>query len=611
VRAKQSGTYKFQTRSDDGVRLSVYHQEIIANWTDHSATDDSGSLPLDAGTKYPITLEYYQNLGAATIQLSWQPPGETTLAIIPTAELYPPRVLPADPPLYLDALYPQILPDSWLVLSIAGRQELYYASAVTADSRQGFTLSAKTTRVDVQGPSVVAIFNYHVRDTVVFARNDLLPLADAPRTTPVQGNSVELDTLIDAPPAGRSLLVCGQAIGTGSAGCELATLQAATVVEGRSVLTLTDTLAGQYDPPTVTVFANVAAATHGETTSEVLGSGDAGSAFQRFTLRQAPVTYVSAPTPDGAASTLQLWVNDIQWTEVPALYGAGPRDRVFITRRDDAGKSTALFGDGTAGARLPSGQENVRAVYRKGLGSAGMVKEGQLSLLMTRPLGVKAVTNPAPADGALDPQTQEEARADAPVTVLTLGRVVSLQDYEDFARAFAGVGKAHAEWVWDGHTRGVVITIIGPGGAAIPEKGTVIDRLLTALQQARDRLYPIHLQPTQPVSFEVRASLTVASDRIPDKVVAQARAALQDRFSFTARAFGQEVTLGEVTAVLQAVPGVVAVNVTALYRAGDPAALNPVLSATVPRPGQDIGSVQPAELLMLAADSLAGVEVTS
>jgi predicted phage baseplate assembly protein len=358
------------------------------------------------------------------------------------------------------------------------------------------------------------------------------------------------------------------------------------------------------------VFANVAAATHGETTSEVLGSGDAGSAFQSFTLRQAPVTYVSAATPEGAASTLQLWVNDIQWIEVPALYGAGPRDRVFVTRRDDPGKSTAYFGGGGAGARLPSGQENVRAVYRKGLGSAGMVKAGQLSLLMTRPLGVKAVTNPAPANGALDPESLEEARADAPVTVLTLGRVVSLQDYQDFARAFAGVGKAHAEWVWDGHSRGVAITVVGPGGAVIPEKGKVIDRLLTALQQARDRLYPIHLQPTQPVFFQVRAGLTVAADRVPEKLLARARAALQGRFSFAARDFGQAVTLGEVIAVLQNVPGVVAANVTALYRTGDAVALEPVLTAAVPRPGQDIGSVQPAELLMLADDSAAGVEVT-
>ena len=52
-------------------------------------------------------------------------------------------------------------------------------------------------------------------------------------------------------------------------------------------------------------------------------------------------------------------------------------------------KTTVQFGDGVTGARLPTGQENVRAIYRKGIGLEGLVKAEQLSLLMTRPLGVK------------------------------------------------------------------------------------------------------------------------------------------------------------------------------------------------------------------------------
>ena len=67
---------------------------------------------------------------------------------------------------------------------------------------------------------------------------------------------------------------------------------------------------------------------------------------------------------------------------------------------------------------------------------------------MTRPLGVKSVTNPIAAAGAQDPQARDDARVNAPLTVRTLDRIVSLSDYEDFARAFAGIGKAMAVWVW-------------------------------------------------------------------------------------------------------------------------------------------------------------------
>ena len=50
------------------------------------------------------------------------------------------------------------------------------------------------------------------------------------------------------------------------------------------------------------------------------------------------------------------------------------------------GKTTIEFGDGVTGARLPTGQDNVRAIYRKGIGLDGIVSAGQLTSLLTRRL---------------------------------------------------------------------------------------------------------------------------------------------------------------------------------------------------------------------------------
>ena len=157
---------------------------------------------------------------------------------------------------------------------------------------------------------------------------------------------------------------------------------------------------------------------------------------------------------------------------------------MYITRTDDTGQTTIQFGDGVMGARLPTGQDNVRATYRKGLGLAGTVQPEQLSLLMTRPLGVKAVTNPHAASGAADPESPEEIRRNAPLTVLTLERAVSLQDYEDFARTFAGIAKALATEIWENRARGVVLTIAGPNGAAIRPDSALHTNLLAALRRA-------------------------------------------------------------------------------------------------------------------------------
>src|SRR5262249_3374733 len=87
VRAADSGTYQFQTHSDDGVRLWVNNQRIIDNWTAHSATDDTGSITLNGGTKYELTLEYFQAGGDPTIPPLWMPPREGAFLGVPTAPL--------------------------------------------------------------------------------------------------------------------------------------------------------------------------------------------------------------------------------------------------------------------------------------------------------------------------------------------------------------------------------------------------------------------------------------------------------------------------------------------------------------------------------------------
>ncbi|HEU0013764.1 MAG TPA: hypothetical protein VFQ45_08775, partial [Longimicrobium sp.] len=178
-----------------------------------------------------------------------------------------------------------------------------------------------------------------------------------------------------------------------------------------------------YDRAGVEVLGNVAPATHGERVAdEVLGGGDAGLSFQRFALRQPPLTHVADASPSGTASTLEVRVNEVRWREVPTLFGRGPQERVYATRLQDGGATVLQFGDGREGARLPTGHENVRASYRRGIGREGNLAAGQLSLLITRPLGVRAADNPLPATGGTDAEAMDDARARAPLTVLTLDR---------------------------------------------------------------------------------------------------------------------------------------------------------------------------------------------
>lgn len=87
LQPEHSEIYTFHTRSDDGVRLWVGGRLIIDNWTDHAPTDNSGRIALTGGRWYPITLEYYEKRGAATIKLSWSSRSQPK-EIVPQERLY-------------------------------------------------------------------------------------------------------------------------------------------------------------------------------------------------------------------------------------------------------------------------------------------------------------------------------------------------------------------------------------------------------------------------------------------------------------------------------------------------------------------------------------------
>ena len=86
ITAPVTGTYTFTTSSDDGVRLWVNNQLIINNWTDHAATNNSGTISLTANTAYDIRMEFYENGGQAVAKLFWAYPGQTQ-QIVPSSRL--------------------------------------------------------------------------------------------------------------------------------------------------------------------------------------------------------------------------------------------------------------------------------------------------------------------------------------------------------------------------------------------------------------------------------------------------------------------------------------------------------------------------------------------
>jgi hypothetical protein len=329
-------------------------------------------------------------------------------------------------------------------------------------------------------------------------------------------------------------------------------------------LQLKSNLANCYDRTATTVNANVALATNGQSVSEIMGSGSAATTNQSFSLKQSRLTYVQAPTPTGRQSTLQVLANGAAWSDVPSLYGAGASQQVFATLNQSDGTTDVLFGDGVEGATLPTGQNNLQANYRIGLGSSGNVAANTLTTLIDRPVGVYSVTNPEAATGGQDAQSIDDIRSNAPLTVLTLGRAVSLADYENYANTFAGIAKAYAVWIASGPGQGVFLTVAGVDGAALPTGNPTLSNLVTSLQNHGNPLIPITIQSFVETLFGFSADLRYDPAYQQATVQAQVWKTLSSTYSFAERTFGQGVSTDEISAVIQNVPGVIAVNVNGI-----------------------------------------------
>jgi len=326
-----------------------------------------------------------------------------------------------------------------------------------------------------------------------------------------------------------------------------------------SMLRFSTALHNIYDHDTVSINANVVPATQGETMlHEIMGSGDGTRINQRFVLNKTPLTYVSAATASGAESTLEVRINEVLWKPVSSLYAEGPRSQRYLTRHDNDGNAMIIFGDGRKGARLPTGQENITARYRSGIGPEGEVAAESLRLLKSKPLGIRDVTNPLAASGAAAPEVLDDARAHAPLTVLTLDRIVSVNDFEDFVSAFSGIGKAQARVLWNGETNVIHITIATASGDTVRLKSSLYENLLAAMNRVRDTTVQVLVNGYVELHFKVEAQILIDSRYLWQKVQASVKRTLNAAFTFKQRAFGQDVSEVEVLTLILGVEGVIA-----------------------------------------------------
>jgi hypothetical protein len=178
--------------------------------------------------------------------------------------------------------------------------------------------------------------------------------------------------------------------------------------------------------------------------------------------------------------------------------------------------------------------------------------------------------------------------------------VVSLADFEDFVRRFAGVGKAQARLLHVGPRDVLHITIADTEEQPIPKTSDLYRMLVQAIYENRGTPRPrVYLDSYEPAYFNLRARLLIDPDHRERQrdIQAAVRSRISQSFAFDAREFGQDVSASELISLMQDTPGVVAVQLVHLYRSTQGASLTAALEASLARWHK--GRPLPAEMLLV------------
>jgi hypothetical protein len=369
--------------------------------------------------------------------------------------------------------------------------------------------------------------------------------------------------------------------------------------------------------PTVTVYGNVADASQGKAEREaVLGNGDNRQSWQTFPLPKSPLTYflsndgIPPQTPE-----LEIWVGGRLWSRVDAFFDRGPAEEIYIVREDADGRSFVQFGDGVTGMRLPSGVKNVHAVYRTGDGARGPIKPGATPSASERPNGFDKVALAGIVTGGADPEDLNKAREAAPGKVQSLGRLVSIRDYETETLAVPGVVTATAAWDLHAGVPAVILRVLLEAGreAEFSQVRAVIahaqrchgpDRFPVVVEQAFMRYAFLDVVYARDPTFkrdDVEAAMRAALSFVGD--TANERTGL---FGLRARRLGEREYASSVEGRLQNVAGILWCRVAAFGRFA--AGISDVTTLVLPAPPRPLHPILPCsahELLQIAPAHLA------
>ena len=283
-------------------------------------------------------------------------------------------------------------------------------------------------------------------------------------------------------------------------------------------------------------------------------------AVSNGSINQAYSFFYSPVSANSFYVYVDLGTGPEQWTYVTSLINFGPYDRVFSNFVDGNNVMWVQFGDGINGYVPPLGSP-MYCTYQVGLGTTGNVGAGTVTSPVSAAFGISGVTNPVAASGGDNPESLASIQINAPASLRTLNRAVTVSDFGTLAVQVPGVQWASAIEA----TYQIVNLFICPFGGGAPSTllQVSVENYINALAMANTTttIYP----PTYPlVDITVNIQLYDSYDKTA--VTNAVHAALANLLALSNTGFGFRVSVGLVYQTILAVPGVNYAVVTQLNR---------------------------------------------
>jgi hypothetical protein len=394
----------------------------------------------------------------------------------------------------------------------------------------------------------------------------------------------ETDSSVTVPPSTTASTISNLVIASGTV--TVTTSAAHTFYVGQTVtftstvapftaVTGTTTVVTVPSATTLTVVIGSSTVASAATTGTITGLGGSTlgqasvTATQGLTITDEIVTYSATGEPNQVyqlktapviQSTVAVTVDYINYERTQYLIDFPGSTPAFTVFTDEDNITFIQFGD-NIGGKIPPLGKIIRATYRVGGGAEGNVSEGSLTEILNLNVSGLTVTNQSAAGGGEDAETTDSIKVNAPISIKSLSRAVSLNDYSSLALQVSGVAKANS--IAESYTsivlyvapfgnRGVEADNLTPTYTFNVLKKIVADYLLGKAPANTS----LTIAPPSYVPVDITLDLTVLPQYRQANVKNSVLAALAEILTFDNVLFSDRISLQYVMRTLSNVPGV-------------------------------------------------------